>query len=199
MTPDNQLRRTPATTETHCQVKCILIQLIRRITAASAFSLPTRWIASGRCSQKKVRPPKRKRLPNVPSDAEARAILGRVRKPVPRTVFLLMYACGLRISEAAPLPVTAIDKTSGLLRVVGKGNKERVVPVPRPVHESLRRMWQAEDHRDRHWLFPNSWRTGPVTTNVLVRTFADAVKAAISRRAAGNAAHSPSRLRDQAL
>jgi integrase/recombinase XerD len=84
----------------------------------------------------------------------------------------------LRISEAAPLPVTAIDKTSGLLRVVGKGNKERVVPVPRPVHESLRRMWQAEDHRDRHWLFPNSWRTGPVTTNVLVRTFADAVKAA---------------------
>ena len=26
MTPDNQLRRTPATTETHCQVKCILIQ-----------------------------------------------------------------------------------------------------------------------------------------------------------------------------
>ena len=28
-----------------------------------------------------------------------------------------MYACGLRISEAAALPVTAIDKTSGLLRV----------------------------------------------------------------------------------
>ena len=27
MTPDNQLRRTPATTETHCQVKCILIQI----------------------------------------------------------------------------------------------------------------------------------------------------------------------------
>lgn len=81
-------------------------------------------------------------------------------------------------SEAATLPVTAIDKISGLLRVVGKGNKERLVPVPQPVHESLRRMWQAEDHRDRHWLFPNSWRTGPVTTNVLVRTFADAVKAA---------------------
>ena len=89
-----------------------------------------------------------------------------------------MYGCGLRISEAATLQVTAIDKTNGLLRVVGKGNKERVVPVPKPVHESLRRMWQAKDHRDRRWLFPNSWRTGPVTTNVLVRTFADAVKAA---------------------
>jgi integrase/recombinase XerD len=82
----------------------------------------------------------------------------------------------LRISEAATLSVTAIDKASGLLRVVGKGNKERV--VPKAVHEGLRRMWQAEDHRDRQWLFPNRRRTGPVATNVLVRTFADAVKAA---------------------
>lgn len=105
-------------------------------------------------------------------------ILDGVRNPIHRGCFSLIYACGLRISEAATLSVTAIDKTSGLLRVVGKGNKERLVPVPQPVHESLRRMWQAEDHRDRHWLFPNSWRTGPVTTNVLVRTFADAVKAA---------------------
>lgn len=105
-------------------------------------------------------------------------ILNGIRNPIHRGCFSLIYACGLRISEAATLPVTAIDKTSGLLRVVGKGNKERLVPVPQPVHESLRRMWQAEDHRDRHWLFPNSWRTGPVTTNVLVRTFADAVKAA---------------------
>jgi len=102
-------------------------------------------------------------------------ILDGVRNPIHRGCFSLIYGCGLRISEAATLPVTAIDKTSGLLRVVGKGNKERLVPVPQPVHESLRRMWQAEDHRDRHWLSPNSWRTGP---NVLVRTFADAVKAA---------------------
>jgi integrase len=107
-----------------------------------------------------------------------RRILDGVRNPIHRGCFSLIYGCGLRISEAATLQVIAIDKTSGLLRVVGKGNKERVVPVPKPVHESLRRMWQAEDHRDRRWLFPNSWRTGPVTTNVLVRTFADAVKAA---------------------
>jgi integrase/recombinase XerD len=52
------------------------------------------------------------------------------------------------------------------------------VPVPKEVHEGLRRMWRAEDHRDRQWLFPNRRRTGPVATNVLVRTFADAVKAA---------------------
>src|SRR6202008_2069607 len=48
-----------------------------------------------------------------------------------RACFSLIYGCGLRISEGAALPVTAIDKTSGVLRVVGKGNKERVVPVPK--------------------------------------------------------------------
>ncbi|MGH8296143.1 MAG: tyrosine-type recombinase/integrase [Steroidobacteraceae bacterium] len=105
-------------------------------------------------------------------------ILAGVRNPIHRGCFRLIYACGLRISEAAPLPVTAIDKASGLLRVVGKGNKERLIPVPRPVHESLRRMWQAQDHRDRRWLFPNSWRTGPLAPHVLVRTFAEAVTAA---------------------
>jgi len=101
-----------------------------------------------------------------------------VRNPVHRGCFSLIYACGLRISEAASLSVTAIDKSNGLLRVVGKGNKERVVPVPRTVHQSLRQMWSAEGHRDRNWLFPNSWRSGAVSTNVLVRSFADAVKAA---------------------
>ena len=100
-----------------------------------------------------------------------------MRNPIHRGCFSLIYGCGLRISEAATLPVTAIDKTSGVLRVVGKGNKERVVPVPKEVHEGLRRMWQAKDHRDPRWLFPNGWRTGPVATDVLTRTFAEAVKA----------------------
>jgi len=105
-------------------------------------------------------------------------ILGAIRNPIHRGCFGLIYACGLRIGEAAALPVTAIDKASGLLRVVGKGNKERVVPVPRPVHESLRRMWQSAGHRDRQWLFPNGRHGGPVAPNVLSRTFAGAVAAA---------------------
>lgn len=111
-------------------------------------------------------------------------IISAVRNPVHRGCFSLIYACGLRISEAAPLAVTAIDKASGLLRIVGKGNKERLVPVPRPVHESLRRMWQADGHRSRKWLFPNGRHSGPVCVNVLGRTFVAAVKeAGLGRRA----------------
>jgi site-specific recombinase XerD len=127
---------------------------------------------------RKIRPPKQKRLPQTLSHAEVQRILGGIGNPIHRGCFSLIYGCGLRISEAASLQVTAIDKASGLLRVIGKGNKERLLPVPQPVHESLRRMWQAADHRDRRWLFPNGWRTGPVAPNVLTRTFADAVKAA---------------------
>jgi site-specific recombinase XerD len=88
-------------------------------------------------------------------------ILAALRNSIHRGCFSLIYGCGLRISETATLPVTAIDKTSGLLRVVGRGNKGRVVPVPKEVHEGLRRMWQAKDHRDPRWLFPSGWRTVP--------------------------------------
>ena len=64
------------------------------------------------------------------------------------------------------------------------GNKERVVPVPKEVHEGLRRMWQAQDHRDRRWLLPNSWRTGPVATRVLTRTLPRPSRRPISPAAA---------------
>src|SRR5713101_3835335 len=124
--------------------------------------------------KKKIRLPKQKRLPQALSHAEVQRILGNVRNPIHKACFALIYACGLRISEAATLEVTAIDKVNRLLRILGKGDKERLVPLPRPVHDGLREMWKA--HRNPRWLFPNSWGTGPLSTNVLVRTFADAVE-----------------------
>lgn len=87
-----------------------------------------------------------------------------------------MYACGLRISEAAGLEVGAIDRAAGVLRIIGKGDKERRVPLPQPVLDELERLWKT--HRHPRWLFPNRDGTGAVSTGVLVRTFAAAVKAA---------------------
>lgn len=92
-----------------------------------------------------------------------------MRKPVARIGFLLMYACGLRISEAAGLEVTAIDGVNGLIRVVGKGNKERCVPLPAPVLAELRRLWTS--HRDKHWLCPSPTGKGPITRDALWQTF----------------------------
>ena len=92
-----------------------------------------------------------------------------MRKPVARIGFLLMYACGLRISEAATLEVTAIDGVNGLIRVVGKGNKERCVPLPTPVLAELRRLWTS--HRDKRWLCPSPTGKGPITRWALGQTF----------------------------
>ena len=125
-----------------------------------------------------IRLPKQKRLPQALSHTEVRRILDNVKGPIHRGCFSLIYGTGLRISEAATLSVTAIDKTTGMLRVVGKGNKERIVPVPRPIHDSLRAMWRDQGHRNRQWLFPNKAGRAPVSTNVLVRTFGDAAQAA---------------------
>ena len=41
-----------------------------------------------------------------------------------------MYACGLRIGEAAKVEISDIENTKGVLRIIGKGDKERRVPLP---------------------------------------------------------------------
>ncbi len=75
-----------------------------------------------------------RKLPEVLSREEVTALLAR---PVmtdrlgvrDRTMLELLYACGLRVSELAALAVPDFDPQAGLLRVVGKGSKERYVPL----------------------------------------------------------------------
>jgi integrase/recombinase XerD len=112
----------------------------------------------------------------VLSHAEVRAILGHVRNPVHRTCFALMYACGLRIGEAAKVEIADIESASGLLRVIGKGDKERCVPLPEPTLRQLRGLWAT--HRNRRWLCPDRSGDGPVSKNALWRTFRLSVRAA---------------------
>ena len=46
-----------------------------------------------------------------------------------RVMMELMYAAGLRVSELVELPLTAVNVRQGVVRLTGKGNKERIVPV----------------------------------------------------------------------
>lgn len=104
-----------------------------------------------------------------------------MRNPVHKACFALMYACGLRISEAATLEIGAIDRATPQLRVIGKGDRERLVPLPQPVLDGLRALWKT--HRDPRWLFPNRSGAGSANQQVLRRTFQDAARAAgITRR-----------------
>jgi integrase/recombinase XerD len=49
----------------------------------------------------------------------------------------LMYASGLRVSELVDMPLQAIDLQAGAVKVLGKGNKERLVPIGEPARLAL--------------------------------------------------------------
>jgi len=59
------------------------------------------------------------------ADIQVRSLLGRVRNPIHKSCFTVMYACGLRIGEALALEVGSIDKTGQTLRVIGKDEPEK--------------------------------------------------------------------------
>jgi integrase/recombinase XerD len=92
-------------------------------------------------------------LPDVRSDEDCRRLIAAIKKPLYRGCFTLIYACGLRMSEAVTLPVTAIDSRQMLLHVIGKGNKERALPLTDANLGMLRKIWKA--HRSPKWLFPS--------------------------------------------
>jgi len=131
----------------------------------------------GGCSgEKRIASPRQKRLPDALSEDQVRHLLGGIRNPVHNTCLAVIYACGLRISEATSLEISAVDRANQVLRIIGKGNKERLVPLPQPVLDDLGRLWRT--HRNRCWLFPNHYGNAPLNNRVLTRTFADAAVAA---------------------
>lgn len=87
------------------------------------------------------------------SDADCRRLIATLEKPVYRGCFTLIYAYGLRITEAVSLPITAVDSKQMILRVIGKRNKERALPLTESILEMLRDVWKL--HRSRKWLFPS--------------------------------------------
>jgi integrase/recombinase XerD len=126
--------------------------------------------------KKKIRQPKRRRLPRVFSHEQVQRLLDAIQSPIHQALFSLMYSCGLRISEAINLTVSAIDGKNGTLRIIGKGNKERLVPLPEPVLIRLRLVWKT--HRNPSMIFPSQTGKRPVSTSVLYRTFRNALSIA---------------------
>jgi len=64
-----------------------------------------------------------------------------------RALLELLYACGLRVSEAVALRGTQVNLTAGFVTVLGKGGKERVVPLGRPARAALEAYVQQQRPR----------------------------------------------------
>ena len=75
-----------------------------------------------------------RKLPEVLTFEEIEAILTGIDLSAPngtrnRAIVEVLYACGLRVSELTELRLTNIFTEIGFLKVIGKGNKERIIPV----------------------------------------------------------------------
>ena len=70
-----------------------------------------------------------KRLPKVMSIQEINEILSQDLTEIQKVMLELLYGCGLRVSELVNLKITDIDIKSKYLQCMGKGSKERIVPL----------------------------------------------------------------------
>jgi len=82
-------------------------------------------------------------LPAVLSVAEVDAILSSVdlRKPFgrrDRAILEVLYGCGLRVSEAAGLRISHVHLDEGFVDVIGKGDKQRLVPLGEMAADAIR-------------------------------------------------------------
>jgi integrase/recombinase XerD len=129
-------------------------------------------------------PRRAKPLPKTLSPGEAERLIAAAAGTQPRALrdqalVELLYGAGLRVSECVGLEKAGIDLDDRLVRVVGKGDKERVVPIGRHAAESLRRYLSRGrpflDRRHRPELFLNA-RGGPLTRAgafLILRTLAE--------------------------
>jgi integrase/recombinase XerD len=81
-------------------------------------------------------PKTRRQLPDVLTFDEIELIIAKVKAGTPegqrnRAILETMYSCGLRVSEVTSLKISQLHFDAGFIRVVGKGDKERLIPIGR--------------------------------------------------------------------
>ncbi len=109
-----------------------------------------------------------RKLPTVLSRKESRQLLAHIRRPAARMSAVMMYTCGLRVSEAVHLRIGDIDSRRMVVCVRnGKGRKDRYVPLPRRTLELLRTYWRQ--HRPQHWLFLDHSGTNPIRREAVLK------------------------------
>jgi len=118
--------------------------LARRAAAARTF---TAWahrdgLLARDAGAQLASPKARRELPGVLRDDQAATLVTTPAgdDPLPlrdRLVLELLYATGIRVSELCGLDLDDVDRSRHLVRVLGKGAKERSVPYGQPAEESL--------------------------------------------------------------
>ncbi|MBN8279329.1 MAG: tyrosine recombinase XerC [Gammaproteobacteria bacterium] len=130
-----------------------------------------------------------RRLPGT-LDVDQMAQLLQIEGDEPETVrdramLELFYSSGLRLAELVGLDLGAVDLSDGTVRVTGKGNKTRIVPVGRKAREEVRawlkvRVQLARQEEPALFVGPRGHRISPRTVQTRVQYWA--LRAGVSQR-----------------
>lgn len=124
-------------------------------------------------------------LPKALSETEVAALIAAAetlpgkRGPLAVALVELLYVSGLRVSELVALHAGALRTDAPLVAVLGKGNKERLVPISRRAREAALAARPAQDPRKpSRWLFPSRAAGGHITRQAVGAILKDVAIAA---------------------
>jgi len=111
-----------------------------------------------------------------------------------RAILELFYATGIRLNELAGLNIGSVNPQEKLLRVLGKGNKERIVPFGKPAKHALESYLKK---RGKSWVSPQETPlfTGRGENRIAVRTIQQRVNIYLKAVLGGRTGASPHTLR----
>lgn len=157
--------------------------IARKLSAIRTFFLflERLGLRKGNPAEDIAMPKLEKNIPNYLPVDEMFRLLERPEQEKPLglrdlAILEVLYSCGLRASELKDLTLSSIDVDERLVKVIGKGNKERIVPIGRKALEAVRKYLEAtqhirrrdkEDARDEP-LFIN-FRGGPLSSRSIGR------------------------------
>jgi site-specific recombinase XerD len=123
-----------------------------------------------------------KRLPMVLSTSEVERLIGTVKNLKHKTILMTFYATGMRLEELRLFHLQNIDSQRMTLKFMGKGKKERYVPLSPVLLNQLRKYWRAYQPKDIFFL---SRSEEPYHRRTLQVIFENAKKLAGIKKAGG--------------
>ncbi|MDG2369976.1 MAG: tyrosine-type recombinase/integrase [Flavobacteriales bacterium] len=126
------------------------------------------------------RPIKDKKLPIVLSKEEVQCLFNQLYNLKHKTILVLIYSCGLRISELINLKINDIDTQRMLIQIRNsKGNKDRQVQLAEQIHQLIKRY--NNEYKPKQFLFNglNSYQYSTASIQKIIKRAA--IKAGIRK------------------
>lgn len=128
------------------------VSIRRKIQALRAYFkfLMKRGIVHRNPAEGVALPKPARKLPSIASHSDIRTAIDKALSPEAIFAVEMLYACGLRRSELLNITDNDINFFSRELKILGKGNKHRIIPLPEPLIEKIRK-----HQTERNRLYPD--------------------------------------------